>query len=78
MEEGAGGETLFKYAVGSDGKMLTVRPRRGRALVWPNTLDSDPLQRDPHGFHAGAPLRSGRKLAMNQWIRQRPWRPGML
>ena len=75
---GAGGETIFKYGNGPDGKMLTVRPRAGRALLWPNTLDSEPLQRDPNGFHAGAPLKSGRKLAVNQWIRQRTWQPGMI
>ena len=76
--EGAGGETVFKYARGPHPSgMLHVAPRRGRALLWPNTLDAEPLEREPRGFHAGAPLRSGRKVAVNQWIRQRAWSPGM-
>ena len=75
LEQGQGGETVFKYA-GADGKMLFVQPRKGRAVLWPNTLDVQPLEREMQAFHAGAPLRSGVKYAVNQWIRQRPWELG--
>lgn len=72
VDDKAGGETVFKYA-GEDGRMLFVRPRKGRALLWPNTLDSDPLARQMNAMHAGGPLKEGAvKLAVNQWIRQRP------
>ena len=69
VEDGAGGETVFKYA-GDDGKMLFVHPRQGRAILWPNTLDSDPLAREHKAMHAGGPLRKGVKFAVNQWIRR--------
>ncbi|MDC0526094.1 2OG-Fe(II) oxygenase [bacterium] len=86
VDEGNGGETIFKYALqGAEAQkaaaaqgappppMLRVTPRRGRALLWPNTDDADPSVRLYDAMHAGAPLRGGVKLAVNQWIRQRPF-----
>ena len=72
-----GGETVFKYADSVDGgaNFRLVLPRKGAALVWPNVLDTDPDERDMTTMHAGAPLKSGVKLAANLWIRQRRYRP---
>ena len=71
VDDKAGGETVFKYA-GDGGGFLIVRPRQGRALLWPNTLDADPMARELKAMHAGGPLKQGVKFAINQWIRQRP------
>ena len=68
VDAGAGGETVFKYA---DGAWKKVLPRKGRALLWPNTLDTDPAARDHATMHAAAPLRHGVKHAANLWLRQR-------
>jgi predicted 2-oxoglutarate/Fe(II)-dependent dioxygenase YbiX len=72
LQEGDGGETVFKYASGEEGKMLIVRPQKGRAILWPNTKDSDPTVREYDAMHASGPLKRGVKYAVNQWIRQRP------
>jgi hypothetical protein len=70
VPDDAGGETVFKYAR-EDGRMLFVRPRKGRALLWPNTLDSDPTVREQKAMHAGGPLRSGVKVSPPKTERRR-------
>jgi prolyl 4-hydroxylase len=66
-----GGETDFPMI------NKKVKPAEGRAVLFrnilPGTNDSDPLS-----LHAGLPVRSGTKWAINVWIRNGPYRPKML
>lgn len=57
-----GGETVFP-ALG-----ISVKPKRGRALLWPSTLDYDPDIRDGRTTHEARPVLKGRKFAANVWI----------
>ena len=57
-----GGETHFPSL------RLSVQPKRGRALLWPSTLDQDPEQQDIRTMHEAKPVIKGRKFAANSWI----------
>ena len=58
----AGGETHFPRL------NISVRPKRGRALLWPSVLDSDPNERDDRTEHEAVVVRAGQKLAANYWL----------
>lgn len=45
-----------------------VKPKKGRALLWPSTMDSDPTEMDQRTFHEAKPVIKGRKFAANAWI----------
>jgi prolyl 4-hydroxylase len=62
-----GGETVFKYA-GPEGKMLFVAPKPGRALLWPNTLDSNPRERDPQGAPLSHPPTTTRLASSGEGV----------
>ena len=47
---------------------LTVMPKKGRALLWPSVLDSDPLKIDDRMRHQALPVEKGTKFAVNGWI----------
>jgi prolyl 4-hydroxylase len=38
---------------------ITVMPKRGRALLWPSVLDSDPDQKDERTTHQALPVGKG-------------------
>jgi prolyl 4-hydroxylase len=57
-----GGETSFP-SLG-----IAVKPRRGRALLWPSTLDHNLEEQDSRTMHEAKPVRRGTKLAANAWI----------
>lgn len=57
-----GGETAFPTL------NITVKPKKGRALLWPSTLDEDPEQIDARTMHAALPVIKGKKFAANSWI----------
>lgn len=57
-----GGETAFP-SLG-----IAVKPRRGRALLWPSTLDEDLEAIDRRTVHEARPVIKGSKLAANAWI----------
>ena len=57
-----GGETQFP-ALG-----ISVKPRKGRALLWPSVLDGDYMERDGRTMHEARPVVQGRKFAANTWI----------
>jgi hypothetical protein len=40
-----------------------VQPRRGRALLWPATLDADPFEKDERTHHEALPVTKGTKRA---------------
>jgi hypothetical protein len=65
LPDGAGGETYFPRL------NLTVKPRKGSALLWPHVFDHDPLKQDQRTYHLGKPPQGDHtKYAMNFWIHQ--------
>lgn len=57
-----GGETKFN-SLG-----IQVKPKRGRALVWPSVRDDEPDFWDDRTFHEAMPVIKGKKYAANHWI----------
>jgi prolyl 4-hydroxylase len=51
---------------------ITVMPKKGRVLVFYNCLPGQPGRPDVKALHAGTPVISGVKWAVNKWCRQRP------
>ena len=60
-----GGETVFPVL------NFSVVPKVGRAVLWANTLDAQPLVKDKRTRHAALPVRTGVKYAANLWYYQR-------
>lgn len=56
-----GGETYFNRLD------LAVKPKLGRALVWPSVLNEDPETWDPRMFHEARDVIKGTKYAANHW-----------
>ncbi|KAL7463810.1 hypothetical protein ACHAXS_004161 [Conticribra weissflogii] len=63
-----GGETHFTKLG------LSVRPKKGRALVWPSVLNDDPTYWDDRMFHEAKDVVEGKKLAANHWIHLNDYR----
>ncbi len=61
-----GGGTRFKKFD------LEVQAKTGRLLVWRNMINRN--ERDLEMLHAATPLKSGRKIVLVTWVRQRPVR----
>ena len=57
-----GGETAFP-SLG-----IAVTPKRGRALLWPSTLDEAPNKIDERTYHEARTVKKGVKFAANAWI----------
>lgn len=57
-----GGETSFPRLG------IKVKPKRGSAILWPNTLSDDVLKQDPRTHHEAVPVLRGTKYAANSWI----------
>jgi len=57
-----GGETNFPNLG------IAVKPKKGRALLWPSTLDQDPESIDSRTMHEAKPVKRGLKYAANSWI----------
>jgi prolyl 4-hydroxylase len=47
---------------------LAVKPKLGRALLWPSVLDSNPRDEDPKTYHEAQDVVKGIKFAANAWI----------
>mmetsp|Transcript_57184 Transcript_57184/g.68387 ORF Transcript_57184/g.68387 Transcript_57184/m.68387 type:complete len:149 (-) Transcript_57184:194-640(-) len=45
-----------------------VLPKKGRILLWPNVLNSDPLSREPKTYHEAMPVIKGLNYTANSWI----------
>jgi prolyl 4-hydroxylase len=60
----------------------TVMPKQGRALIWPNVLNDDPMKKDRSTEHQALPVKKGIKYGANAWIHQRdfktPWADGCM
>ena len=57
-----GGETRFPLL------NISVKPKRGRALLWPSILDGAPLERDDRTDHEARAVTAGNKYAANYWL----------
>ena len=57
-----GGETVFPLLG------IEVKPKRGRALIWPGVLNEHPDMIDSRTIHEALPVVSGVKYAANTWI----------
>jgi prolyl 4-hydroxylase len=58
----AGGGTNFPQL------NLTIAPKKGRALLWPSVLNSEPLKKDGRMMHQALEVEEGMKFAANGWI----------
>lgn len=47
---------------------ISVQPKKGRAVLWPNVLDSNVFIMDHRTHHEAKPVFSGEKFAVNFWI----------
>merc|ERR1740123_2874893 len=59
-----GGETEFP-SLG-----IKVKPKRGRAILWPSVKNQAPTKTDHRTRHGALPVKRGNKLAANAWIHQ--------
>ena len=57
-----GGETQFNKLD------LYVKPKLGRALVWPSVRNEEPDFWDDRMYHEAMPVIKGKKYAANPWI----------
>ncbi len=53
---------------------LTVNPKRGRVLIWPSVLDSNPVEKDHRTQHQALPVEAGVKYGANSWIHYRDFK----
>lgn len=58
-----GGETNFPRLG------LSVKPRLGRAVLWPSVFDHDTLRNDIRSDHQALPVIKGVKYGANAWVR---------
>lgn len=47
---------------------ITVKPKRGRVLLWPNVLDHNPNKKDIRTMHEALPVEKGVKYGANAWF----------
>ena len=59
-----GGETSFPLL------KLAVKPKRGKAVLWPGVYNDNPDTIDPRTLHEAKPVIKGTKFAANTWIHQ--------
>ena len=57
-----GGETAFPLL------NLAVKPKKGKAVLWPSVKDDNLVQHEPLSLHEARPVVKGRKYAANSWI----------
>ena len=70
-----GGETQFTNIFGDDTDIyLNVKPKRGRALLWPSMLNEDLLAYDVRTYHAALEVKKGFKYGANAWLHLRNYR----
>jgi prolyl 4-hydroxylase len=59
-----GGETSFPNL------KLSVKPKKGRAVLWPGVMNHDPNVIDRRTMHEARPVKKGIKYGANSWIHQ--------
>ncbi len=64
-----GGETHFPRVLGVGGaSSIKIKPELGKAVLWANTLNSNPQSIDERTYHEALPVVKGIKYAANAWI----------
>lgn len=53
---------------------ITVMPKAGRILLWPNVLNEFPLTRDDRTHHQALPVEKGIKYGANAWLHLRDFK----
>ena len=53
---------------------ITVMPKAGRILLWPNVLNENPLRRDDMTHHQALPVEEGIKYGANAWLHLRDFK----
>lgn len=66
-----GGETHFVNL------NISVKPKKGQAVLWPSVYDHAPEQTDNRTFHEAVAPISGVKLAANFWLHQFPFQSAL-
>ena len=68
-----GGETRFNDLSGFEdlGLAVDVKPKKGRALVWPSVLDEDPNEPEWRTYHEALTVLKGEKYGANAWLHLR-------
>ena len=56
---------------------IEVKPKKGRAAMWVNSLDSDPYKKDIRTDHQGNPPIKGTKYGANVGIHMHDFRTSM-
>ncbi len=57
---------------------ITITPKKGRAVLWPNTLSRDPSMKDTRMTHEAKAVTKGVKYAANVWVHLKEWeRPSL-
>lgn len=49
---------------------LTIVPKKGRAVIWPNVLNNFPEVMEEWTFHEAMPVIKGQKFGSNIWYHQ--------
>lgn len=47
---------------------IAVKPKVGRALLWPSVLDSNPKNKEPRTDHEAQDVIKGIKFGANSWM----------
>jgi len=47
---------------------IVIKPKKGRALLWPSVLNSNPSDKDHRTMHEARTVEAGTKYAANAWI----------
>jgi len=58
-----GGSTVFDVGI-------SVKPKKGRAVLWPSVKMESPHESDERTYHEALPVTKGEKFAANFWIHQ--------
>ena len=64
----AGGQTFFPWP------NVTIQPKKGSALLWPNVRDEDVRVADMRTEHEALPPSAGLKFSANLWLHQYDFR----
>lgn len=53
---------------------ITVEPKRGRAVLWPNVKNEALNEKDDRTIHQALPVIKGVKYAAKAWVHQRDYK----
>lgn len=74
VEEGGATRLTDLVGDGEEELYIDIQPKIGRALIWPNVYDDDPLSMDVRTFHEALPVARGTKYGANAWFYARNYK----